>query len=446
MPDLTYAPRPGWTLTSDTWVYASATSFTIAGVDRTAQFPIGAKVQYTNGGTTKYAYVASAAFSTNTTVTLLANSTYSIANSAITEPKYSYQDTPAGFPNWGSADQNSALALEVASNVSKLSTSRRNRIINGDMHIDQRNAGAASTLAGIQFLVDRFEVGRTGSTGTVTGQQSTLGNSSSAKITATSAMTDLTAGNYVWGVRYIAEAQDIYDLNGKTITVSFKVETNWTGNLSIAIRKGGWSRSYLVNAAVVSGVNTVSVAIPLEADTVGVNNNTVGLEITIGFCNEGNFTTATTGSWVAASAVTSTSSTQWAKTTGNFINVTELQLEEGAVATAFERRPHGEEFALCQRYYQKSESFIQMSWGSANTSGIAGGAWVLPVIMRATPTLSVLDTLGAANKVTYLGGGAASTTGSAINSTGRTASAIYVRVFSSGAHGIQFNYTLNAEL
>jgi len=119
MPDLTYAPRPGWTLTSDTWVYASATSFTIAGVDRTAQFPIGAKVQYTNGGTTKYAYVASAAFSTNTTVTLLANSSYSVANSAITEPKYSYQDTPAGFPNWGSADQNSALALEVGTLVTR---------------------------------------------------------------------------------------------------------------------------------------------------------------------------------------------------------------------------------------------------------------------------------------------------------------------------------------
>ena len=122
MPEMTYRDRPGWTLTSDTWVYASATSFTVAGVDRTAQFPVGAKLQYTNGGSIKYAYVASAAFSTNTTVTLLANSTYSIADSAITLPHYSYQDTPQGFPNWGSGDQNSALALEVAANATDIAT------------------------------------------------------------------------------------------------------------------------------------------------------------------------------------------------------------------------------------------------------------------------------------------------------------------------------------
>ena len=339
---------------------------------------------------------------------------------------------------------------DIAANTAAIgvinSISRKNRIINGDMHIDQRNAGAAVTVTTTSYIVDRFQVSNTTGTGTITAQQSTLGNSSSMKVTATAALTNLTTTKGGFGLRYRPEGQDVYDLNGKTVTVSFKVQTNWAGNLSISLRNNAFNRSYVVDAAVVSGVNTVSVSIPLEADTVGVNNNGTGIELAIGFNNEGNFITATTGAWIAGGFLTSTSSTQWAKTTGNFINVTELQLEEGATATAFERRPHGEEFALCQRYYQKSESFIQMSWGSPNTSGIAGGTWVLPVIMRSAPTLSVLDTLGADNKVTYLGGGAASTTGSAINSTGKTASAIYVRVFSSGAHGIQFNYTLNAEL
>ena len=105
----------GWTSSSDTWVYVDANTFKIVGVDRSSQFPVGAKVQLTNPAV-KYRYVSSVAFSTDTTVTLLNNAGTALANSVITLPKYSYQDTPAGFPNWGSGDQISALALEVAAN------------------------------------------------------------------------------------------------------------------------------------------------------------------------------------------------------------------------------------------------------------------------------------------------------------------------------------------
>ena len=106
----------GWTSSTDTWVYVDANTFKIVGVDRSSQFPVGAKVELTNPGVI-YRYVSSAAFSTDTTVTLLNNAGTALANSAITVPRYSYQDTPGGFPNWGSANQSSALALEVAALV-----------------------------------------------------------------------------------------------------------------------------------------------------------------------------------------------------------------------------------------------------------------------------------------------------------------------------------------
>jgi hypothetical protein len=89
----------GWTLSPDTWVYASATTFTITGVDRTDYFPIGTKLKITNG-TVKYFYVESATFSSDTTVTIIANDDYSIANSAITAPNYSYESNPVDFPHW----------------------------------------------------------------------------------------------------------------------------------------------------------------------------------------------------------------------------------------------------------------------------------------------------------------------------------------------------------
>lgn len=88
----------GWISDSDTYVYVSANSFKITGKDVTARFPKGTRVKFTNNSTTVYGFVISSSFSTNTTVTLFSNTDYSIANSAITAPYYSYQQAPQGYP------------------------------------------------------------------------------------------------------------------------------------------------------------------------------------------------------------------------------------------------------------------------------------------------------------------------------------------------------------
>jgi hypothetical protein len=95
----TYVGVDGYISTTDTWVYASASTFTIAGVDRTAQFPVGTKIKLTQT-TPKYFYVVSAAFSTNTTITVTGGADYTLANAAITAPFYSYDANPQAFPHW----------------------------------------------------------------------------------------------------------------------------------------------------------------------------------------------------------------------------------------------------------------------------------------------------------------------------------------------------------
>lgn len=89
----------GWIPNNDTWTYASATTFTIAGVDRTAMFPKGTKLKLTQG-TVKYFYVVGSAFSTNTTITVTGGSDYTLAEEAITSPYYSYASSPQGHPIW----------------------------------------------------------------------------------------------------------------------------------------------------------------------------------------------------------------------------------------------------------------------------------------------------------------------------------------------------------
>lgn len=89
----------GWVASTDTWVYASATSFTIAGADRTAIFTPGTRIKLTQT-TAKYFVVTSSSFSTNTTVNITAGTSYTFANAAVTSPYYSYQVNPQGYPGW----------------------------------------------------------------------------------------------------------------------------------------------------------------------------------------------------------------------------------------------------------------------------------------------------------------------------------------------------------
>jgi hypothetical protein len=229
----------------------------------------------------------------------------------------------------------------------------RNRIINGGMVIDQRNAGAVITLTtAVTFITDRFWTLNSSGTGTVTGQQSTLGNFKSYKLTASAAVTTLATATRVDGFNHIIEAQNCFDLNGSNVNVSFQVQTNWAGTLSLCLRNSNATRSYVVDFAVISGTNNLSTTVLLESGTVQTNDNGYGLLVAAACNNEGSFRTATTGAWVVGNFLLSTSATQWTKTTGNFINITNVQIEKGSTATPFEFRPYGMELGLCQRYFE----------------------------------------------------------------------------------------------
>lgn len=90
----------GWTApTSETWTYASSSTFTVSG-DLTTRFTKGTRLKFTQT-TVKYFVVTSSSYSApNTTVTVAVNTAYTIANAAITSPYYSYELSPAGYPDY----------------------------------------------------------------------------------------------------------------------------------------------------------------------------------------------------------------------------------------------------------------------------------------------------------------------------------------------------------
>lgn len=88
----------GWYADSHTWTYSSASAFTIAGVDLRTTFQSGTAISW-NDGSVKYGVVKSSSFSTDTTVNIIVNDDYTIANATITAPRYAYATHPQGFPS-----------------------------------------------------------------------------------------------------------------------------------------------------------------------------------------------------------------------------------------------------------------------------------------------------------------------------------------------------------
>lgn len=89
----------GWKADTATWTYASASTFTVSG-DRTAVFTKGTRLKFTQT-TVKYGVVASSAHAAGTTtVTIIVNTDYVLANAAISATAYSYAADPQGFPTW----------------------------------------------------------------------------------------------------------------------------------------------------------------------------------------------------------------------------------------------------------------------------------------------------------------------------------------------------------
>jgi len=273
-----------------------------------------------------------------------------------------------------------------------------NRIINGDMRIDQRNAGASVTPTNA-FTLDRWlSVEETD--GAISVQQVTdapSGFDNSAKITITTADASIGANQFTVFAQYI-EGYNVSDCmwgtaNAKTITLSFWVKCSATGTFGAYIRNADnnytYPYTYTISAANTWEYKTVTIAGP----TAGTWNKTNGRGMAVGWSlAAGSNLVATAGSWAAVGYLGATGQTQLQETLNATWQITGVQLEVGSVATPFERRPFGTELSLCQRYYEVASYAGKQyhSIGNANsgTTTSAETIYQFKVSKRAVPTMS----------------------------------------------------------
>jgi len=327
------------------------------------------------------------------------------------------------------------LAVNIAQSGSS-NVTFRNRIINGAMVLDQRNAGASVTVNNNQqFPVDRFLVQSSTST-QFTAQQSTTaptGFYNSLLITTSSA--NASAFNAVW---QRIEANNTNDLglgtaSASTFTVSFWVRSSVTGTFSFYIQNNASTYSYVTTY-------TISVANTFEYKTITVVGPTAGTWLTTNNCSMQvqwslggtGGTTSTLGSWQSGNFYNATGATGISNTASATFYITGVQLEAGTTASPFEYRQYGTELALCQRYFQKTfppstvpanntgndGAFMGMGLMGSNSEPITN--WYFPVQLRTTPTVTLYNP-GSGTAGNWGNGGNTGSTARTVRSTANIA-------------------------
>jgi hypothetical protein len=293
----------------------------------------------------------------------------------------------------------------------------KNRIINGAMVIDQRNAGASVTInaASFTYSLDRWRSFGQATDGVFTVQQDTSAPSgfvNSTKITVTTADTSIGA-DQGYNFQQSIEGFNVADLgfgtaNAKTITLSFWVRSSLTGTFGGALRNNANDRTYPFSYTISSVDTWEQKSITIAGDTAGtwLKGNGTGINVLFSLGAGSDFLT-TGGSWNAVNRQGVTGQVNLIGTNGATFYITGVQLEVGTQATSFEYRQFGQELALCQRYYYKQKAtgtadFFGNGHCTGTTTLVADSTF--PVSMRTSP--SALEQTGtAANYAVYFGPG-----------------------------------------
>jgi hypothetical protein len=296
----------------------------------------------------------------------------------------------------------------------------KNRIINGAMVIDQRNAGASVTPANNTYTLDRWNTYQSTSSAYSVQQNAgsvtpPVGFTNYLGVTSLAA-TSLSAGSYFM-LTQIIEGFNTADLqwgtaNAKTITLNFWVRSSLTGTFGGSLENGGNNRSYPFTYTISSANTWTQASVTIAGDTTGTwaTDNTAGIKLRIGL-GVGTTASTTAGAWAAGDYYSATGAVSVVGTSGATFYITGVQLEVGSSATGFEYVNYQTSLANCQRYFQQygdnATNKNVMPYGSAAGTTEIDAYMTLPVVMRTTPTLTSLNLTaydGAATPLTLTAG------------------------------------------
>ena len=296
----------------------------------------------------------------------------------------------------------------------------KNRVINGDFQIWQRGTSSTGITASGYYTADRWiqEL----NTGAIDVSQSTMNGWNSLKVTVNTVPDFSVSPRWYIPFSYRFEGQHLYDINkkGGNITISFLFRSNVTGTFCVAVRNftdssvqiESYVHEFQYNTA--GSVQKIIFTVPFARNFNPALRNDSNLGITIDICNVSGSTyqTSTTDTWITANNMTTPNAVNWASSVGNYVEIAQVQVEEGDTATDFEVVPFDLQLLRCMRYFEKSYNYGDYAgyltwyglWGM--WLPVSGSGVLIPppvpfkVLKRVTPTITVYS--GASGSAGYV--------------------------------------------
>jgi hypothetical protein len=284
----------------------------------------------------------------------------------------------------------------------------RNKIINGDFSIAQRGTSFTSSANNDDaYTLDRWYILSDGNDAIDVTQETTTVPTNQL----TAIALDVETADKKFGIAQIIEQKNCVGLIGNTVTLSFKAKVSATTDLdNIKCAIVAWDgtadtvTSDIISAWGAEGTNPTLIA------NATYENAPVNLNVTTSYAT------------YSVTAAVDTASTKniivfiWSDVTtvatGNFLYITDVQLEAGTTASDFEFLPYDMNLARCQRYYEKSYPLAtapgtaaQAGARSSSTLGVATTSYLslnllYTVPKRSNPTLTFYDMAGTSGKCT----------------------------------------------
>ena len=268
----------------------------------------------------------------------------------------------------------------------------KNVIINGDFRINQR--GFTSTTTNGAFGHDRWLFGASDGTVTYSTQAFTLGNAITGQESANYAQIVTTGQTAASAEAEIQQRiESVRTFAGQQVTVSFWAKAT-SGTPKVAV---DLTQFFGTGGSPSAQVNTY-------AGQVTLSTSWARYSVTVTVPSISGKTLGTAGDdclrlllWVSAGSSYNTRTGTLGIQTNTF-QFWGVQVEAGANATTFERRPIGAELALCQRYYYRANStsgaYNVFAYGYADGTTTALIAMPVPSYMRSMPTSAEFANLG----------------------------------------------------
>jgi len=300
--------------------------------------------------------------------------------------------------------------------TAQASIGMKNRIINGNMMIDQRNAGASVTPADGNYTIDRWATIATAASkfsiqqnaGSVTPP---VGFSNYLGITSLSAYSVGTGD--ILGIQQRIEGFNAANLNwgtadAKTVTLSAWVYSSLTGTFGGSLINAAQNYSYPFTYTISSANTWTKISITISGPTSGTwvgATNGVGIQVNFGI-GGGSTYSGTAGAWGSQQKYTATGATSVVGTSGATFYITGVQLEVGTTATDFENLQYGQQLSLCLRYLPVVQATNYAATGMCFSATNARCTVQFPVPSRVSPT--GFTTTGAISMTANNGGGTGS--------------------------------------